>query len=357
MARNYLITSYIINLDFDSSQEGACLLYDGVAKKILVGRSPGGKVKDLNKATQAMGYLAYPNPKIKNSIPDRLFYEYESIDMVEVKLPKSDRKYKTTGKLEQSYTEEEYINKILYIKELLAAGEVYQVNFALRFRKKFSGDPYALFLKLAEVNPVSFSAYLNCGKFQIISSSPERLLKVEKGKIITEPIKGTSKKRDLQYLLDSEKERAELDMITDLERNDVGKICEYGTLKLTKERELLELKNLWHTYSQVEGKLGSDVTREKVIEAMFPGGSITGCPKKRAMRYISELEGIPRNIYTGSIGYIDGDRMDFNIAIRTILIKDGYMEFWAGGGIVADSDPEKEYAEALLKVDKFLAIL
>lgn len=322
-----------------------------------MGVNPNRIVKDLNKAKKSMGYLAYPNPKLKNTIPDRLFYEYEDIVTDDKFRPRSDAKFKTSGTLEQSFSEEEYINKILYIKELLAAGEVYQINFALRFRKKFSGDPYAMFCKLSKSNPVAFSAYFNAGKFQIISSSPERLLKVEKGKIVTEPIKGTAKKRDLQYLLDSEKELAELDMITDLERNDVGKICEFGTLKLTKERELLELKNLWHTYSQVEGKLSPDVTHERVIEAMFPGGSITGCPKKRAMRYISELEGIPRNIYTGSIGYIDGDKMDFNIAIRTILIKDGYMEFWAGGGIVADSDPEKEYAEALLKADKFLAIL
>ena len=148
----------------------------------------------------------------------------------------------------------------------------------------------------------------------------------------------------------------------------------------------MELKNLWHTYSEVQGKLSSEITPEKVIEAMFPGGSITGCPKKRAMRYIEELEGLPRNIYTGSIGYISdlgsivgrswvdrGDtkvkrstngpqavhnrKMDFNIAIRTVLIKYGRLEFWAGGGIVADSDPEAEYAEALLKADNFLAIM
>ncbi len=156
-------------------------------------------------------------------------------------------------------------------------------------------------------------------------------------------------------------------MITDLERNDVGKICEYGTLKLKKEREVLELNNLWHTYSEVEGKLRPDVGPEDVITAMFPGGSITGCPKKRAMEYISQLEGLPRNIFTGSIGYIEQKSKienrksnfcaDFNIAIRTILIKDGMMEFWAGGGIVADSDPAKEYEECHLKAERFLGII
>lgn len=346
-----------MKIEFDPSQEGACLLYDCLAKKAIIGVSPQCIIKDLDKAKRAMGYLAYPGPGLKNDIPDQLFYEYEDIVTDDKFHPATETKYRTSGKLEESFSKEEYIEKIEAIKELLAAGEVYQVNFAIRFRKKFSGDSYAMFCKLSKSNPVAFSAYFNAGKFQIISSSPERLLKVEKGMIVTEPIKGTAKKKDLDYLLESEKERAELDMITDLERNDVGRICEFGTLKLTKERELLELKNLWHTYSQVEGKLGSDVTREDVIEAMFPGGSITGCPKKRAMRYISGLEGIPRNIYTGSIGYIDTDKMDFNIAIRTILIKGGFMEFWAGGGIVADSDPEKEYEEALLKAERFLGII
>ncbi len=329
-----------------------------------------------------VGYLAYPNPTLKNIIPSSRFYGYDKL----LKLPKPpvvDVDFSTAGKLEQSVSKSQYIKKIKRVKELLAAGEIYQMCYSIRFRKKFSGSPYALFLKLTEINPVDFAAYLNCGDFQIISSSPERLFKAKNGKITTTPIKGTVSKKggkkNLEYLINSEKERAELDMITDLERNDVGKICEYGTLKLKKEREILELKNLWHTYSEVEGKLRSDVSQKEVIEAMFPGGSITGCPKKRAMEYISLLEGLPRNIFTGSIGYVASSsisdfrfqnsdsqitnhksqmfEMDFNIAIRTILIKDGYLEFWAGGGIVADSEPEAEYAECLLKAEKFLGII
>lgn len=372
----------------------------------------------------SIGYFAYPNPTLKNIIPSSRFYGYDKL----LRLPKPpvvDGDFKTTGKLEQSVSKPQYIKKIKRVKELLADGEIYQMCYCIRFRKKFSGSPYALFLKLTEVNPVDFAAYLNCGDFQIISSSPERLFKVKNGKITTTPIKGTASKaktrnslfrlcsghkvaplvragetlnkrfefrtssleflsskdigdKNLLKLLQSDKERAELDMITDLERNDVGKICEYGTLKLKKEREVLELKNLWHTYSEVEGKLRSNVSQKEIIDAMFPGGSITGCPKKRAMQYIEELEGLPRNIFTGSIGYIsNGARgqckckgsqsatctchlhlgMDFNIAIRTILIKDGYLEFWAGGGIVADSEPEKEYEECLLKAEKFLGII
>ncbi len=341
-----------------------------------------------------IGYLAYPNIGLKNIIPDRKFFGYKELVKLN-KPPVINGLFKTSGHLQQSVTKSEYIKKIKQIKELLAVGEIYQMCYSIRFRKKFEGSPYALFLKLAEVNPVDFSAYLNCGNFQIVSSSPERLFKVSNGKITTTPIKGTACKlvndqssmannqligdKNLKKLLDSEKERAELDMITDLERNDVGKICEYGTLKLKKEREILELKNLWHTYSEVEGKLRSDVAPKDVIEAMFPGGSITGCPKKRAMEYVSLYEGMPRNIFTGSIGLIKSRSisdfsfqnsdskiinhkskmfsMDFNIAIRTILIKDGWLEFWAGGGIVMDSVPEMEYEECYLKAEKILKLL
>jgi len=348
-----------------------------------------------------IGYFAYPNPTLKNKIPDSKFYKYQ--DIFHLKSPPVvDVSFQTSGRLEQSVTKSQYIKKIKQVKELLAAGEIYQLNYAIRFRKKFKGYPYALFLKLNKVNPSDFSAYLNCGDFQIISSSPERLLKVQNGKIITQPIKGTAPKDtgyrtqntarlsgrraesflspescvlspesdpNLIELINSEKERAELDMITDLERNDVGKICKYGTLKLTKERKLLELKNIWHTYSQIEGQLPENIKSEEIIQAMFPGGSITGCPKKRAMEYIEKFEGMPRNIFTGSIGYIShrgSDRgsnwsthwkMDFNIAIRTALVRNGYIEYWAGGGIVADSNPEKEYDECLLKAEKFLNLL
>ncbi len=395
----------------DIEKEGFSVLHgkwgDSKMPQSIIGLS--SKLKSQN-SKYSIGYFAYPNVSFKNIIPSSRFYGYDKL----LKLPKPpvvDGDFNTTGKLEQSVSKSEYIKKIEQVKELLAAGEIYQMCYSIRFRKKFSGSPYALFLKLTEINPVDFAAYLNCGDFQIISSSPERLFKVKNGKITTTPIKGTAPKaktqnsklktlkqqfefrtlsleflspkdigdRNLIRLLESEKERAELDMITDLERNDVGKICEYGTLKLKKEREILELKNLWHTYSEVEGALRSDVSQKEVIEAMFPGGSITGCPKKRAMEYISLLEGLPRNIFTGSIGYVASSsisdfrfqnsdsqitnhksqmfEMDFNIAIRTILIKDGYLEFWAGGGIVADSEPEAEYAECLLKAEKFLGII
>lgn len=357
----------------DINREGFAVLHGkwGGKSETIIGLNHKSQIKNPKCE---IGYLAYPNPTLKNDIPVSRFYKYDTLLRrrdVDVSPAGIDISYKTSGKLEQSVTKSQYIKKIKQIKELLADGEIYQMTYAIRFRKKFIGDPYALFLKLTEANPGDFSAYLNCGKFQIISSSPERLFKVENGKIITQPIKGTVSKsggkKSLNHLLTSEKERAELDMITDLERNDVGKICKYGTLKLAKEREILELKNIWHTYSQVEGQLPKNIKSDEIIKAMFPGGSITGCPKKRAMKYIEELEGLPRNIFTGSIGFIENiqttnnkqptTRLDFNICIRTALVQNGYIEYWAGGGIVADSDPESEYKECLLKAERLLDII
>jgi len=371
-------------MTFDPSNEGVCMLYDGQTGRSLFGTDPLKSVHNVHYVQNGhknplLGYLAYPNPHLKNEIPDARFYEYESLHVTlspalagrrapqitsnkeTLHCVQSDTGYSTSGRLEQSVTKAEYIKKIHQIKELLAAGEVYQINYAIRFRKKFKGSPYALFSKLVAHNPAAYSAYLNCGDFHILSASPEQLFRVRGRLITTQPIKGTAPKSGgqsaLKNLLASPKERAELDMITDLERNDLGRVCEFGSVRLTKERALMELPNLWHTYSEVRGRLRSDVRPPHILQALFPGGSVTGCPKLRAMEYIEKLEGHPRNIFTGSIGYFSGSKIDFNIAIRTALIHHGLVEYWAGGGIVADSDPEKEYAECLLKAEKFLQLL
>lgn len=382
-------------MEFNSKSTGSILLYDGVTGHARLGQNP---IRELNSEGEDiyprlpseghfMGYLAYPNPTLKNDIPAMRFFEYEKIEEVADFSFENTGTFSTSGDLQQSVSKIEYLQKIAEIKELLAAGEIYQLNYAIRFRKAFSGDPFALYQTLCQVNPAAFSAFVNAGDFQIISLSPERLFKVEEGMITTQPIKGTlSKDQDVSVLLESEKERAELDMITDLERNDVGRVCEYGTLALTKEREVMELPNLWHAYSEVQGQLRSDATSSDIISAMFPGGSITGCPKRRAMEHIERLEALPRNIFTGSIGYVSSSgpasrgsnsepnsgnhdtindttnnrinySMDFNICIRTLLIRNGQLEFWAGGGIVMDSDPESEYAECMLKAQKFLEVI
>jgi anthranilate/para-aminobenzoate synthase component I len=369
-----------------AGKEGFCVLHSaGVLpseKQTIIGVEATQKIDHIPATPRLQGYighLSYPNPTLKNRIPDMRFYGYEELFIlknamrrrrevlseVEGSAPSAHNHFTTKGPLQQSVTKRQYLQNIKAIKDLLAAGEIYQLNFAIRFQKQFEGDPYALFLKMIEASPTDFSAFLNCGDYQILSASPERFFTVKNHQIITQPIKGTVSKKGgkqaLNRFLHSEKERAELDMITDLERNDVGKICKYGSLRLVKEREIIELPNLWHAYSEVRGALPTSITPKQIIEAMFPGGSITGCPKIRAMEYIEKLEGMPRNIFTGSIGYIangcSNGKMDFNISIRTALIHNGIIEFWAGGGIVADSDPEKEYEECLLKAERFLSIL
>jgi len=360
----------------DSKKEGFCVLDSG-GDKVEIYQNPKERFKKIpssnNRQSVYIGYLAYPNIKLKNTIPQSLFFEYESSTNQKkkkaVQLADNALSYQTSGKVEQSVSKIEYIKKIQEIKKLLSDGEIYQITYAIRFRKKFKGSAYGLFLKLIEKNPSAFSAFINCGDFQIISNSPERFFKLSKGKIITEPIKGTASKTKnfqskngnidpkLKELLASPKERAELDMITDLERNDIGKVCEYGSLKLEKEREIMELSNLYHTYSKVSGNISKNLTNQQVIEALFPGGSITGCPKIRAMQYIEKLEALPRNIFTGSIFRIQNITLDSSICIRTAFVQNGYIEYWAGGGIVADSNPESEYFECLLKAEKFLKLI
>lgn len=362
----------------NSEKEGFCLLHNGQGrKKTEIYENPVKKMPklldEMEKSMIAVGYLAYPNVRLKNIIPNQRFYIFKESESLfhktGEKIYKKLENYKTLGKLIPSVNKNQYIHKIKEIKKLLKAGEIYQLNYAIRFRKKFEGHPYALFLKWIELSPSPFAAFLNCGDYQILSNSPERLFSMKNRFITAQPIKGTAAKnknpeKALAQLMASQKERAELDMITDLARNDIGQICDYGTLKLKKNRVVLELSNLWHTYSEVVGRVGRKIGINEIIKAMFPGGSITGCPKKRAMEYIEKLEALPRNIFTGSIGYIKNSgsgsqsiEADFNICIRTALIKDGYIEYWAGGGIMADSDPEAEYQECLLKAEAFLSIL
>ena len=350
-----------------AQKEGFCLLHTGggVSKQTQICMDPVKKTAQLpgirNGQAVHIGYVAYPNPKLNNEIPDSRFFEFRKSRVYnhgkKLTIKPFHADFRTSGRLEQNVSKRQYLQKITQIKKWLAAGEVYQLNYAIRFRKKFSGNPYHFFLKWIKEGGANFSAYLNCGDFQVLSNSPERLFRVEKNLLMTQPIKGTapkSEKMALQKLLRSEKERAELDMITDLERNDVGKLCKYGSLRLSKERQIMELPNLYHTYSEVRGTLPRGTKNTDIIKAMFPGGSITGCPKKRAMHFIEKLEGLPRNIFTGSILHQAAGRLDASICIRTALVHKGIIEYWAGGGIVADSDPEAEYAECLLKAEKFL---
>ena len=263
-------------------------------------------------------------------------------------------------------TKEEYISKVEAAKRYIADGDIYQINIAQEFEIPWPGDPFALFKAVIEKSPAPFSSFLDLGVFQIISNSPERLLKIEGRSIRTEPIKGTrrrgaSKAEDLSLmdeLKKSPKERAEHVMIVDLERNDLGMICETGSVKVEEFERVLTLPALHHMVSVVTGRIKDGLSGPQCLKAIFPGGSITGAPKIRAMEIIDELEPTPRGLYTGALGWMDfsGD-LDISMAIRTAVYKDETVHLSVGSGIVIDSVPEEEYDETILKAgDLFDAI-
>ncbi len=260
--------------------------------------------------------------------------------------------------LESNFTKKNYLLAVKKAKEYIKAGDIYQVNLSQRFQTRTNLTAFEIYQRLRQISPSYFSAYFDTGDFQVLSSSPERFLKLEGNTVITRPMKGTRprakdkiKDRKLrQELLKSAKDQAELTMIVDLERNDLGRVCNYDSVKVTQLRKLEQYSTVFQTTSTVCGRLHKDKDRIDLLRACFPGGSITGCPKIRAMEIIEELEPVRRNVYTGCLGYLSfcGD-MDFNILIRTILKKENQLYFGVGGGIVADSKPEDEYAETLVK--------
>ncbi|MFH2013211.1 MAG: aminodeoxychorismate synthase component I [Pseudomonadota bacterium] len=278
--------------------------------------------------------------------------------------PKNPLEFKPT--IESNFTREEYLKAIKKAKEYIFAGDIYQVNLSQRFHTKLSVEPYRLYKKLRNINPAPFACYLNFDDVTIVSSSPERFLMVEEGSVQTRPIKGTrprgkdedNDRRLKEELLSSRKDRAELNMIVDLERNDLGRVCDYGSVKVTEHAIAETYATVFHLVSTVEGKLLPRYNCIDLLKASFPGGSITGAPKIRAMEIIDELEPTARSIYTGSIGYLGfNDYIDLNIAIRTILIKGDDVYFQVGGGIVADSTLEGEYDETLDKAKALIEAL
>jgi len=273
--------------------------------------------------------------------------------------------FQNTGEFKSNFTKPDYMDAVKTIREYIKAGDVYQVNMSQRFETGFSGNPFHLFKALYGLNPAPFFAYINAGSHQILSTSPERFLLQTGEKVETRPIKGTrprgtTPEEDDQFkqeLLNSQKDDAELSMIVDLLRNDLGKVCKGGSVKVTGHKSLEAYQNVYHLVSRVEGTLDKGINSVDVIRAAFPGGSITGCPKIRAMEIIDELESCRRHIYTGSIGYISfHDTMDFSIAIRTATVFNNHMFFSMGGGIVYDSNPDDEYAETLHKGQTLLSV-
>ncbi|MFI5367155.1 MAG: anthranilate synthase component I family protein [Candidatus Binatia bacterium] len=273
------------------------------------------------------------------------------------------------------FTKDEYVHAVEKSLDYIAAGDVYQVNLAQRFglrpasfRESCPGlrAPAALFAALQRQHAMPFAAYIDAGEFALVSNSPECFLTRRQQQVETFPIKGTRQRgADPQTdaalartLRADPKERAEHVMIVDLERNDLGRVCRTGSVRVDAFAEVHTFPSLHHLVSRVAGELRPGVTLADVLRAAFPGGSITGAPKIRAMQIIDELEPVARGFYTGALGFIGGgDNAVFNLAIRTAVASGGRVTYHAGGGIVADSVPTREYDETLLKAQPFFAAL
>lgn len=265
-----------------------------------------------------------------------------------------------------SMTREAFLAAVRRAQAYIRTGDIYQVNLAQRLRGEWAGTGWDLFERLSDASPAPFSAYLDAGDFQVVSSSPELFLRLSGGHILTRPIKGTRprsadpvKDAQLTYELQrSEKEMAELVMITDLLRNDLGRVCEYGTVQVPELVRLERYRHVQHLVSTIEGRLRPGVTHIEALASCFPGGSITGAPKIRAMEIIDELEPVARGPYCGCHGYLGFNReSQLSITIRTAVLKERSAWFHVGAGIVADSQPEAEYDETLAKGRGLMEVL
>ncbi|MCH7946630.1 MAG: anthranilate synthase component I family protein [candidate division Zixibacteria bacterium] len=259
----------------------------------------------------------------------------------------------------------DYLRSVRKIKEHIKEGDIYQANFTCGFDVKSDALAFDTYKRLRRLNPAPYAAYLNFGDYQILSSSPERMFKKVGLDISSCPIKGTitsgrddfERQQNRLKLLNSEKDKAELLMIVDLVRNDLGKVAETGTVRVDNLFEPEDYSSLIHLVTDISAKLRNDLSLADIIKALLPGGSITGAPKKRAVEIIQEIETTPRGVYTGCIGYVDGDQAEFNIAIRTMTYQDSFYRINSGGGIVSGSSPESEYEEMLLKAKNLLRAL
>ena len=304
----------------------------------------------------------------------KLCSETESIDNIEKNINNGKKVKKKDFSMLQynvddfksNFEKYEYIEAVSKVREYIRSGDIYITNLTQRFQKEIEKDAFEIYEKLRTINPAPFASYMNLNDFKILSSSPERFLSVKERIVETRPIKGTrprgcNDEEDLKFkteLLESEKDKSELLMIVDLERNDLSKVCEKNSVKVTELFKLEEYSTVFHLVSTVIGKLKNECSSIDLIKATFPGGSITGAPKIRSMEIIDEIEKVKRNIYTGAIGYLGLDgNVDLNIAIRTIFIKDNKAYFGVGGGITFESNEEMEYEETIDKAKALMRAL
>jgi para-aminobenzoate synthetase component 1 len=254
-------------------------------------------------------------------------------------------------------TKTTYLENVRRVLDYIRAGDIYQVNYTQRVYFTSAEHPFDLYLRLKQIQPVPYAAFINLGNGAIVSGSPELFLGLKRSKILSKPMKGTRKRssrpnvdRQLrQQLQESGKDRAENTMIVDLMRNDLGRFCEFGSVEVPRLYVVEAYDTVYQMVSHVTGRVRNDIALSEIIRASFPPGSITGAPKKRAMEIIYELEPHQRGVYCGVMGYFFQDRMRLNVAIRTLELWDQNGVLGVGGGIVADSDPELEYEESITK--------
>ncbi len=349
-----------------------------------------------NQSLFSIGYITYeatlpfagltPQRIDKLSSPLLHFLFYESVlqfdhitGNIEATNPQTDdyadlfdKAFQLTGEfskcaveIQATVSNNDYLERIREIKEHIKEGDIYQANYTCRFDIKSDAHPFYVYQNLRGLNPAPYSGYLNFGDYQIISSSPEKMFQRNGSFITSCPIKGTvpSGKNAIenegrrQNLLNSAKDKAELLMIVDLMRNDLGKIARTGSVEATHLFTAEQYSSLIHLVADVSAVLREGIGYWDIFSALMPGGSITGAPKKRAIEILQKYETTPRGVYTGCIGYVHGDTADFNIAIRTMFHHCGVYHVHAGGGIVADSNPELEYQEMQLKAGNLFRAL
>lgn len=290
---------------------------------------------------------------------DRLNKWTKTLTFEDQKDESRDRNLNLAGSLESNFDRDSYVKAVERALDYIRAGDVFQVNLAQRFRLRGRvADPAALYERLRRASAAPYSAFLSFDGCAIASASPELFYKTSGGIVTTRPIKGTrprggdaeSDRRLAEELAQSAKDRAELTMIVDLERNDLGRVCEYGSVRVVDPTSIETFSNVHHLVATIAGRLRPNATAIDLARAMFPGGSITGAPKIRSMEIIDEIEPCRRGVYTGMIGYFGrGGESAFNIAIRTLVVEPDSVCYHVGGGIVADSDPAAEYDETLAK--------
>jgi para-aminobenzoate synthetase component I len=297
---------------------------------------------------------------------DDLHWQELIVSFSALPVKQTPHRFKVTGAITSNMDKAGYARAFERIKQYLKEGDCYQVNLSQRFVAQCEGDPWAAYCILREMNAAPFSAYLNFPQIQVLSSSPERFLKLDHGLVETKPIKGTRPRKaypasdwhQIDQLRYSPKDRAENLMIVDLLRNDLSKTCKTGSVKVPSLFAIESYATVHHLVSTVTGILAEGKHALDLLRSCFPGGSITGAPKIRAMEVIEELEPNRRGVYCGAIGYMGFDgNMDSNIAIRTLVHANGTIRFWAGGGIVNDSDLEEEYQESFDKAAALLKLL